>query len=213
MMPWEDLFFSAGGTIRYQLWGTAPFRRLVVAFTNVPFYTTGLCPGASYTGQAILFETLNSIEIHILNNSVCTAWNNGRAIIGIQNSTGTDGTSAYPSAAIPWTHVFTNEAFRFSPVCSCPIGVEERDGLEFNLQVFPNPSENNFSVSYELKEPSKVTTGVYNTLGELVTSLANEEKKTAGNHKYNLTLTNAGIFFLKLRIGNEPVSKKFIVVK
>jgi hypothetical protein len=212
MIPWQDLFLSSGGTIKYQLLGTAPFRRFVVAFTNVPFYSTGLCPGDYYNGQAILYETLNSIEIHILNNSVCTALNNGRAIIAVQNSTGTDATSAYPSAAYPWTQTFTNQAFRFYSVCSCPYSVDELNGAEnFQLKVFPNPSENNFNVSYELKEASKVTAGIYNALGELITSLADDEKQTSGKHNYNLNLSDAGIYFLKLGIGNEVVSRKFVV--
>ena len=212
-MPWIDLYAPGNGTIQYQTKGTAPNRKFIVAFTDIFYSPTTLCVGDYLTSQVILYENLNTVEVHILNSSVCTASNNGRGVIGVASSNLSDKTFAYPSVSIPWTHVFTNEAFRFTPVCLCANAVEELSDAELNMQVFGNPSENNFDFSYELKRPAAVSAEIYNPLGERIVTLARDENQPSGNHRYGLYLPNAGIYFLKLRIGNKFLSKKFVITK
>lgn len=91
MAPWQDLDPRWGGSISYAIYGTAPYRRLVVSYNQVPHYAAGAngC-GVSTTAQLKLFETSNRIEIHILNKGVCTAWNNGNATEGIHNASGSN---------------------------------------------------------------------------------------------------------------------------
>jgi hypothetical protein len=211
-MPWEDLYLPSGGTIRYQTMGTSPYRRLVVAFTNVPFFTSGICPGCYYTGHATLFESLNTIEIHVKNNSVCTAWNGGKAVIGVQDSTGTDSTLAFPDSSV--NYPISNRAFRFTPVCLCPISVEELNRAEsLHLNVSPNPSQQIVNVSYELKQSSGISIGIYNSLGELVAAPVQNEKQNSGAHRLSLNLNQAGIYFVKLQSGKKIVTRKFTVAK
>ena len=89
MLPWQDLDPRWGGQISYQLYGTAPFRRLVVSYNNIPLYASGMSGcGVAFTGQIKIFETTNVIETQILNKPVCTTWNSGAATHGIQNSNG-----------------------------------------------------------------------------------------------------------------------------
>ncbi len=49
---WDDLDPAIGGTVRYSLLGSAPNRRFVVSWENVPVYGGA----GSYTFQAILYE-------------------------------------------------------------------------------------------------------------------------------------------------------------
>lgn len=61
-LAWDDLNTGqAGATVSYYTAGTAPYRRLIVNFANVPFFFN-TTPGV--TAQAILYETSNCIEIH-----------------------------------------------------------------------------------------------------------------------------------------------------
>ena len=39
MGAWQDINPGAGGTVRYALYGTAPFRRLSVSWNNVPMFS------------------------------------------------------------------------------------------------------------------------------------------------------------------------------
>ena len=113
MCPWQDLFPPSGGTTRFGTVGTAPNRKFVYEFCSMPYFTTGICPNMFYTGEAVLFETTNIIEIHILNKPFCAAWNGGKAVEGIQNSTGTIAFTAPGRNATQWTAV--NDGYRWTP--------------------------------------------------------------------------------------------------
>ena len=65
---WNDIYPAGGGEIRYELRGTAPNRRFVVSYTNLPFYRN-FGPN-ELTSQIILYEGSNRIEIHTSHLSV-----------------------------------------------------------------------------------------------------------------------------------------------
>ncbi len=79
---WEDLNPASGGSIRYETVGTAPDRKLVMEFDDVPFYGTN----NGVTSQVHLFEGSNRIEIH--STSIPA---DGTATQGIENASGTEG--------------------------------------------------------------------------------------------------------------------------
>ncbi len=111
--PWCDIDISipGGGTITYSLTGVAPFRKYIVTFCNDHMYS---CTTQITSTQIILYETTNNIECHIATKPICAGWNSGRAIIGVQNATGTAATVA-PARDFPLAYTCTNEAWRFTP--------------------------------------------------------------------------------------------------
>lgn len=116
LFPWHDNYPPMGGTIKYQLMGTAPFRKFVVQFQNMPMFQ---CPTTFFSGEVILFETINAIETHLLNKQLCPGWNNGRAIHGLVNANGTSAVIiGGRNCPVQWTAA--NEGVRFTPVCGCP---------------------------------------------------------------------------------------------
>ncbi len=69
--------FNPGGVanvIQYQTVGTAPNRKLVVSYNNIPFFGAG-CGGTS-TFQIQLHETTNVVQVHVTNKPTCTQWAN-----------------------------------------------------------------------------------------------------------------------------------------
>jgi len=114
MFPWQDIDPSIGGTIRYQTLGTAPNRRFVVTFDQIPYYS---CSSLLFTGQLKVFETTNNIEIHIGNKETCASWNGGAGILGIHNY---NGTIAGLGVNSPTTWTATNEARLFTYNCPGP---------------------------------------------------------------------------------------------
>ena len=110
MGPWMDLDPSDGGSLYYNVYGVAPFRRFVVSFENFGYYG---CTGLAYNGQIKLFETTNVIEVHIQNQPLCDTWNNGESVLGIVN----EDESQF-LIANGWNNTQltgNNEAFRFIP--------------------------------------------------------------------------------------------------
>ncbi len=116
MAPYQDINPGAGGEIRYATYGVPPYRRFVVSYDEVPMFS---CTDFLFTNQMVLYESLNVIDINILNKPLCEPWNGGVAIEGIQNQDGTDA-YAVPGRNYPeqWTAQY--DSYRFVPLCDCP---------------------------------------------------------------------------------------------
>lgn len=110
MSPWQDWHPGVGGTIRYQVYGTAPFRRLVVSWNAVPMFS---CTGNLGTFQIKIFETTNVVETHIQSKPNCTAWAGGTGTHGLHNLPGTIGVIIPGRNSTQWTT--SNEGYRFTP--------------------------------------------------------------------------------------------------
>lgn len=87
--PWQDIHPGIGGTVTYQTLGTAPYRRFVVSYLNVPMYS---CTSQRYSSQTVLYESTNCIGSYILEKNICTAWNGGNAVHALHNNGGTSAT-------------------------------------------------------------------------------------------------------------------------
>jgi gliding motility-associated-like protein len=121
--PWEDIdpTLDPQGVddIKYQVLGCYPYRRLVVSYNNIPYFDTYDCPNMFATSQIKIFESTNAIEVHIGQKVVCTNWNNGGAIEGMQDPTGTIA----PFVAgrnYPPTWTANNDAYQFCPNSPAP---------------------------------------------------------------------------------------------
>lgn len=115
LAPWQDINPNVGGIIRSDIVGTAPNRIFIAKFESIGMFGSS-CTGLAYTAQVMLFETTNNIEIHIGEKAMCTGWNSGAAILGLNNYDGTTAVSPagynYPtqwtvSSAAPEGHRFT----------------------------------------------------------------------------------------------------------
>ncbi len=107
---YHDLYIPAGGTIRYYVSGTAPQRMFVIDFDRVAQFR---CNNLRTSQRIILYETTNVIDVQIIDKPTCYNWNNGNALVAIQDES---GTVAYVPAGRntgPWSA--QNELWRFIP--------------------------------------------------------------------------------------------------
>lgn len=81
-------------------------------------------------------------------------------------------------------------------------------------QNYPNPFNPSTAIKYQLKERSKVSLTVYDTLGNEIAHLVNEVKP-AGKYevKFNGSKLTSGVYFYQLRVGNFVETKKFVYMK
>ncbi len=110
--PWQDINPGSGGSIYYQTIGTAPNRMFVVSYLNVPMFS---CTGLLYTSQIILREGSNCIETHIVTKPICTTWNSGNAVHGIQDPTGTIANVVAGRNNTAWA--IASEGMLWTPSC------------------------------------------------------------------------------------------------
>ncbi|MBI5217342.1 MAG: T9SS type A sorting domain-containing protein [Bacteroidia bacterium] len=88
----------------------------------------------------------------------------------------------------------------------------DKDNNEFS--VYPNIFNDKTDISYKLSKNSIVTLQLFNSLGQEIETIINQNQAT-GN--YNLQYTNknhnSGVYYLKLMINEKPVTHKIIITK
>ncbi|MDX1650944.1 MAG: gliding motility-associated C-terminal domain-containing protein [Brumimicrobium sp.] len=107
----HDIDPTIAGTVQWYVTGTAPSRIFVVVYNQLGQYG---CPTLRSTFMTVLYETTNVIDVYVNEKQTCTSWNSGNALIGIQNTAGTQGIAAPGRNTGAWS-VSTPEAWRFSP--------------------------------------------------------------------------------------------------
>jgi gliding motility-associated-like protein len=111
MFPWQDTNPGVSGTISSVTCGIAPNRRFVVTYDAVAMFS---CTTLEFTNQLVLYETSNRIEMHITSKPLCTTWNGGAAIQGLENIDGTVG-HIVPGRNYPTQWSVTNDGYEFVP--------------------------------------------------------------------------------------------------
>lgn len=110
MGPWQDWHPGLGGNIRYQLQGTAPCRKMVISWINVPMFS---CVSSQGNFHIVLYESTNVIETYIQNKPPCLQWQGGTAVHGLHNQTGTLASVVPGRNSTAW--VANNDAWRWTP--------------------------------------------------------------------------------------------------
>lgn len=115
MGAYHDIFpiLNPGGQrrIEYAVTGTAPCRKFVVNFFLVPLYGSAVCNGRLCTQQIVLHESTGIIDVHLGDKPVCNAWNQGLAILGIQNWNRDAAVSAPGKNCTVWSETGTSYSF------------------------------------------------------------------------------------------------------
>lgn len=109
--PWQDLYPPGGGSIRYTTYGTAPCRRFVISWGNMPMYS---CTSTLLTQQITLYETTNVIDNFIQVRQSC-GWNSGRAIQFVTNNGGSQAVVVAGRNATNAGWTASNDGKRYIP--------------------------------------------------------------------------------------------------
>jgi len=90
----------------------------------------------------------------------------------------------------------------------CNIGLEE-EFLPLSYNIFPNPSNGNFTLSNFQGHYNLIDVRIINVLGQTVYSRSKINAKSAG--KVEVNLTQKGVYFVEVSEGNNQLRKKLIV--
>ncbi|MGE5795248.1 MAG: T9SS type A sorting domain-containing protein [Ignavibacteria bacterium] len=92
--------------------------------------------------------------------------------------------------------------------------------VNYNLyQNYPNPFNPGTTIKYDLKKNENVVLDIYSISGERVARLV-DQQQNSGTHEIrwngrndNGSLVSSGIYFYQLRIGNQYLTKKMMMLK
>jgi len=122
---YHDIDPAVSGTMYYAILGTYPCRTFVVNWYQIAMFSSS-CNSLKATHQVVLYETSNIIEVYIQNKPLCSSWQSGVGLVGIQNAAGTLGMAAPGRNTGAWTA--SNEAWRFTPTGSTTVGINWFEG-------------------------------------------------------------------------------------
>lgn len=82
-----------------------------------------------------------------------------------------------------------------------------------DFKVFPSPANNEFTVSFDLKQGSDLKLSIYDLSGKLVKTL--DETKVQGHYKktFNLSEISSGNYLIKISANSQTMSQKITVIK
>lgn len=81
--------------------------------------------------------------------------------------------------------------------------------------IYPNPASQNTNVAFTIVERNKVTVSVYDVLGNLVSTVSQENEFEKGNNTINLNTSNlsGGIYYISLEVNGAKETKKLVINK
>ena len=184
MGPWHDIDPSVSGNMTWELGGTAPCRWLKVSWDQIPMFS---CNNLIARHEIVLYETTNIIDIYIENKPLCSSWNGGAAIEGLQDGTMTQAI-VVPGRNYPTQWTATNDAWRFTPAGAPQYTFQWLDqnnnvvGTTPTLQVCPTTTTTYTAqvVNQTCSGPITVTAQTTVTLGMTVTT-ASTPTSCSGN--------------------------------
>jgi len=183
------------GVISWSITGEAPYRKFIIGFSNMPqFYCNS---NAISSFQIILHETYNYIDVQIAEKGLCSNWNNGNAVTGIVDATGTAAYTPPGRNTGQWA-VTTGEGWRFSNDDTAGIP----DMFINTISLYPNPSSDVLNIENKTgKDISNIA--IYSVNGVLV-------KQTSSTGPLQVYDLQSGIYFVKIQIDNQELNYKFI---
>jgi len=81
-------------------------------------------------------------------------------------------------------------------------------------QNYPNPFNPSTRISFELAKSEKVTLEVYNTQGQKVATLLNENRPSGiGEVTFNAGSLSSGVYIYKLKTPSQTLIRKMVLIK
>jgi len=104
---------TSADRINYFISGVAPYRIFVLNFNEVPHFG-GACQDTFFTSQQILlYESLNVIDVNLIDKPSCPDWNDGLATLGLMGNDLTEFSVPVDRNTGPWEAA--DETWRFVP--------------------------------------------------------------------------------------------------
>ena len=96
-------------------------------------------------------------------------------------------------------------------------GIDNAIANSIHLQIFPNPFNDIVRFTYSLDRAYRVSASVYDLTGRIVAG--NLVNAVQGAGQYNLTLNandykmNAGVYLVKIQVGNSMIAERLVLIK
>jgi hypothetical protein len=95
--------------------------------------------------------------------------------------------------------------------CNINVGIENSNLSQQAIEIFPNPANSSFTISFSSSEKQSVELRIYNTLGQLQLFQSFETLENVFSKEIHVEKWSDGIYFLQVKMKEGVVSKKVVV--
>lgn len=171
-----------------------------------------LIKSALFTIMLIIFQT-QIFSQHVLKNSVFAT---GGGLIASPNNFSNVVVGQPLSGLSTNANTVLHSGFLFSAglltdISDDQLGIPTEFGLSQN---YPNPFNPSTTIKYSVPEPAKVRIEIFNTLGQSIATLVNEEL-SAGYYttEYNASRLASGVYIYRMISNDYVETKKLMLLK
>lgn len=102
----------------------------------------------------------------------------------------------------------------FCQMYIAPVGINEPNSASHNLTIFPNPTNSELNISFEVENETDFSAIIYDISGRQVAQLGNQAFAT-GKHtvSWGASTQPAGLYYCHITLGDETIVKKVSVVR
>jgi hypothetical protein len=112
-----------------------------------------------------------------------------------------------PPTGVPDSNIFADTVI----VLANTSGIENISSNISGLQIYPNPIDGAFSLSFDVLKEGNASASLYSVDGKFCRQLFNENLSSGSfSRNYNIASLAPGIYLVKLNIGGATVTKKIV---
>lgn len=166
-------------------------------------------------------DTIVSVDSVLVGNSyrkrwLINSWYDTYVIEGIGSTYGLLNQSSYATDQ-PYYNLICfkqdNQTLYPYTATTCEIitvAVDEKENMDYGITIYPNPVSDELNITFNIEKPGNFTLQLYNSLGQEIKFLLSEKVNMGENNiKISVEDMPDGIYFLKLLINENIVTKKF----
>ncbi len=224
--PWEfqSLAFNPAGTtltgtlksyVDYD--NTNGKLKLFCAFTEDMFTSGDNGHGVQSNGETTWYEVMRKMVPNDQGTTLPNQTNNGNTPINLSftfSGTPKVFTSTSKMTAVVWVQDMTDLHVYQAGVAGNATAIIDADSKLSTLDIYPNPTNENATIRFTLKNTENVEISVYNMMGEMVQS-NKLGSLMSGSHSTAIDASGLanGMYHVNVTVGGQTTSKKFAVQK
>ena len=95
----------------------------------------------------------------------------------------------------------------------CPASVPLTNTIDEGVNIFPNPSTGEVHISGFCKQNEPIQVDIFNIIGQRIAVITNQQVIVNGIFNIYYTFKEKGMYLLKLKIGDQQLTKKVFITK
>jgi len=93
-----------------------------------------------------------------------------------------------------------------------PLGIGYPNGAEDAISVFPNPSNGNINVLYQLAQDESISIDIIDMKGIEIAKLYSNVYQSGGRHSISYAINQPGTYFIKMTTAAQTIIKKLLII-